>query len=374
MTTETTIDPLQHTRTRFTYGFATVADLTACEVKRTAKGKITLKDLEIDGIPVQASRRFWRSFFSRFGIAENVFRYFTAEEVFTRIHQQNNDDAFRFCIAETSMENSVIGRQLLAVTNPNRPVIRHNEILELLEQHGGQDVRYHDGLVTSTHMPQGRTGESEVGGDQFRDRFCLETPIDGYGHPRLFLSMLRLICSNGMIGYSRAFRSDIPIGKKMNHCITRALHTFDNDDGYAALRQRFESAQNSWASVHECLQFGALLDKLSREGELMQLGLLGKFRGVAGNLGELYGLANIEALSDRRRRLLPSRARVYDVINFASEVATHHAKVGGANRIQAFLGSLISDEYDLEGTADGAPEFDDFFIDRSDAIVRQSLN
>ncbi|MDA8746474.1 DUF932 domain-containing protein, partial [Rubripirellula amarantea] len=198
--------------------------------------------------------------------------------------------------------------------------------------------------------------------------------IDGYGHPRLFLSMLRLICSNGMVGYSRAFRSDIPIGKEMNHCITRALHSFDNGDGYAALRQRFESAQNSWASVHECLQFGALLDKLSREGQLTQYGLLSSFRTVAGDLGELYGLANIEALSDKRRRILPSQARVYDVLNFASEVATHHAKAEGANRIQAFLGSLISEEYDLEGTAEDAAEFDDFFVDSSDEIVRQSLN
>ncbi len=83
----------------FTYGQATVSDLVVRKVERTPAGKVTLKDLEIDGQSVIATRRFWRSFFTRFGIAENVFRYFSPAEVFARISQRNGDDAFRFCIA-----------------------------------------------------------------------------------------------------------------------------------------------------------------------------------------------------------------------------------------------------------------------------------
>ena len=91
-------------------------------------------------------------------------------------------------------------------------------------------------------------------------------------------------------------------------------------------------------------------------------------------MSELYGLANLDALSDKRKRILPSKARVYDLINFASEVATHHATAEGANRVQAYIGSLIADEFDLEGTATDAPDFDAFFLDESDAVVRQSVN
>ena len=40
-----------------------------------------------------------------------------------------------------------------------------------------------------------------------------------------------MICSNGAIGYSRAFRSDISLGKNMSHCISRALESYDNGDG-----------------------------------------------------------------------------------------------------------------------------------------------
>ena len=357
----------------FTYGVSTVADLKIREVKRSDSGRVTLNKIEIDGRSVIATRRFWRSFFTRFGIAENVFRYFEPHEVFERISRKNEDDSFRFCISNQKL-GDVSTSRLLAVTSLKRPVIRHGEIADLVSRYGATDISYRDGLVTSFHAPRGGSRQFAIGGDQFRDRFCLETPIDGYGHPRLFLSMMRLVCSNGMIGYTRAFRSDISVGKKMDHCIARALESFDNDDGYAALRQRFESSQTSWASVYECLQLGAVLERIQRENQTTSRGLLARFRSIAGNMSELYGLANLDALSDKRKRILPSKARVYDLINFASEVATHHATAEGANRVQAYIGSLIADEFDLEGTATDAPDFDAFFLDESDAVVRQSVN
>lgn len=122
------------------------------------------------------------------------------------------------------------------------------------------------------------------------------------------------------------------------------------------------------------LAVGAALERIERSNQTTSKGLLGRFRSLAGNLSELYGLANLEALSDKRRRILPSRARVYDLINFASEVATHHALPEGANRMQAFIGSLISDEYDLEGTAKESADFDAFFVQEGDLGIRQSLN
>lgn len=358
---------------QFTYGMATVSNLKVNKVSRTETGRVTLRELELDGRPVIPTKRFWKSFFSRFGIAETVFRYFSPNEVFERISQMHPDDSFRFCISNQELKGVQTNR-LLAITNIKKPVIRYDHIAELVQERGGMDVTYRDGLLTSFHAPRGGSRQIQIGGDQFRDRFCMETPVDGYGHPRLFLSMMRMVCSNGMIGYSRAFRSDIPVGKDMVHCIGRALESFDNDEGYVALRKRFESAQTSWASVHECLQLGAVLERIYRDDQTQSRGLLGRFRSVAGDMSALYGLANLEALSDKRKRILPSRARVYDLINFASEVATHHADPEGANRMQAYIGSLISDEYDLEGTAKDAPEFDAFFVDESDAIVRASVN
>ena len=56
--------------------------------------------------------------------------------------------------------------------------------------------------------------------------------------------------------------------------------------------------------------------------------------------------------------------KVYDLLNFASEVATHHADNYGARSSQAWLGSLVSSEYDLENSCDSFGDFRDFFIDR----------
>lgn len=374
MSTSASLPSESQTSPRFSYALASVGDIQVGTVHRSPGGRISLRELEIDGQPVVATRRFWRSFFTRFGIAENVFRYFRPDEVFSRIQSQRDDVTFRYCIARSPSASSKRSDQLLAVTNPNRPIIRYDDIRGLLDGNGGEDIRYHNGVVTSTHAPRGGSRQFAIGGDQFRDRFCLETPVDGYGHPRLFLSMLRLVCSNGMIGHAKAFRSDVPVGKNMEHCIVRAIESFDNGDGYAALRQRFESSQTSWASVHECLRLNELLESLRRDKQLTQDGLIGRFRSLAGDLNELYGLANLDALSDKRRRILPSKARVYDLINYASEVATHHSHADGANRIQAWLGTLVSEEYDLEGTANSGGDFDAFFVPSDDGLPAQSRN
>jgi len=88
------------------------------------------------------------------------------------------------------------------------------------------------------------------------------------------------------------------------------------------------------------------------------------FHRMTGDVSQIYGLANVDALSVKRQRTLPVKARVYDLLNFASEVATHHADEQGARISQGWLGTLISGEYDLEGSQDAFGDFQDFFIDR----------
>jgi hypothetical protein len=82
---------------------------------------------------------------------------------------------------------------------------------------------------------------------------------------------------------------------------------------------------------------------------------------LSGGLHETYGLANLDALSIKRQRVLPAKCRVYDLLNFATELATHHANAAGNRVLQAQVGSLISEEFDLEGTAESVTDFADFF-------------
>lgn len=89
--------------------------------------------------------------------------------------------------------------------------------------------------------------------------------------------------------------------------------------------------------------------------------VIAAFHRMTGDISQTYGLANIEALSAKRQRSLPVGCKVYDLLDFASELATHHADEQGARASQAWLGTLLSGEYDLENSFD---EFQDFFLDR----------
>lgn len=353
----------------FDYGRVAVRDLKTLGQLDFERGRVAVSGLEIGGERALPTRRFWKSFFARFCISDNVFRYFQPGEVFERISREAPDDQFRYCL-----ERGAGPPRLLAVSSLGRPFISHSEVCDLVGRRGGQRTKYDSGIVTSTHTPRSGERPFEIGGDRFRHQFVMETPVDGFGQPRIFLSFLRLVCSNGAVGYARAFRSDISPGKDLAHCIGRALDSYDNGDGYAALRQRFESAQRSWASVRECVALHKVLVGLGDRRQIRRGTLLADLEKLGGNLYDLYGLANLDALSLKRQRVLPARCRVYDLLNFASEAATHHVTEAGNRVLQAYLGGLISEEYDLEGTAESAAEFSDFFIATPGTTPALSLN
>jgi hypothetical protein len=88
---------------------------------------------------------------------------------------------------------------------------------------------------------------------------------------------------------------------------------------------------------------------------------------MTGDLTRLYGLADLDALTVKKQRTLPTACRVYDLLNFTSELATHHARPEAARTLQGHLGQLISGEYDLEGTAEQFGDWRDFFLEAPSA-------
>jgi hypothetical protein len=87
------------------------------------------------------------------------------------------------------------------------------------------------------------------------------------------------------------------------------------------------------------------------------------FDRLTGRIQEFYGLTNLDTLPARRQRLLPVKCRVYDLNNYASEVATHVAEPADSRLLQSWIGSTLAEEFDLEGTADQAQEFADLLLD-----------
>jgi hypothetical protein len=385
------------TETHFEYVFKSVADLRVETHEDLKTGKLKVSAVLVDDEPIKPTQRFWTSLFARYGFNKAFFKYFSHVEVFERIAQVGKNDAMRLCIERGENEKGEPLNRMLSVSNPKKPLVSFEELHGVLERYQSKNVSYADGIVESHHVPVRGAMPFEVVGDAFGNEFVMHTPIDGYGKPNIYLSMLREVCQNGIIALSKTFQSGVSLGKvtdDVTHSITRALDGFNNDDGFDALRKRIESATRSWASVYESTQaYNLLLRLMSRQELLGGMGAVGSsqsvlihkhlssgpggledidqigspimkaFRNMTGDTSKLYGLANIDALSIKRQRTLPIECKMYDLLNFLTEAATHWAEPSGARALSAMVGGMLATEYDLENTCDQYGEFADFLID-----------
>ncbi len=377
----------------FDYDFLSVGDLRVLTTEDAKTGKKTVSKVLVKDEELNPTDRFWVSLFARYGFNSSFFKYFDHQETFERISKIEKSDRMRLCIERAADGTGT----LLGVSNPNKPIVVYDELMDMLGRYNGESVMYHNGIVESTHTPRSGANQFEVSGDEFVNRFLLATPVDGYGAPNIYLSLLRLACQNGVVGYTKAFRSSLALGKAdddVSPSLTRALDGFGNDEGYAAIRQRMEAAASSWCSVYESAQLYKLLVRLHSRRAIEDMGgvtpagakkigallagpnvseqtpeegvgspVLKAFHALTGDTSRLYGLANLDALSVKRQRTLPVRCKVYDAINFATEVATHYATPEGSRMLQAWVGGVVTEEYDMEGTADKFGDFADFHID-----------
>lgn len=422
-------------KTTFEYSKCRIKDVKV-ETSVTHTGKSTVTGLDINGRKCMPTQRFWTSVQARFGFANNIFKYFPHEEVFNRISEVNPKDELRFCIQKTPNGDGTTSDIALAATNPSSAIVEYNDLLDLLARHGinidnvdGGDLlsvarrestmsamaaraaeemgiveetlpemkipmlSYDSGVMRSVHSPR-NTQPITIAGDLFHNQFVLDTPIDGFGKPSVYLMVMRQVCSNGAIAISPVFRSEISLGKgedRFGYAINRAIEGYNNEEGYAALAQRFEVAAKSWVSINEVSKIHKLLVKLHLNNKLKTVNkaftgmnavaatsdsngmvvdaspIMKSFSQLTGDLSRVYGFANIDALNVKRQRTLPTGAKMYDMLNFLSETATHHSTPLGNREIQALIGDIISSEYDLEGTVDKFGDWKDFLIKDSNS-------
>lgn len=343
------------------------ADLKNARIVKQAAihgGKL-IKAVVIDGEPIQPTDRFWNSLYARYGLNSSFFKYFTHDQVFERIVEREAESSVRLTI-----ERNVAGdSRLLAATGLNRPVIIYDDLMEILENCGldRSKISYADGIITSTHDPRSGGGDVVIGGDKFKNKFVLHSPIDGYGNPNIYLSLLRLLCSNGMVGYAKAFQSSLALGSgsdNIEYTLMRAIDGFSNEEGYAMIRDRFDSATRSWASLREHQALYKLLLQAQNDeklGKTRAAEMRHKFEDMAGRPLEMFQ-KDPNLFTDKRLRSLPVECKVYDMINFATEVATHHTSEGTSRKLQAWVGEMLSSDYDMENSCDSFDDWRDFFM------------
>jgi hypothetical protein len=324
--------------------------------------RLAPRSLLLGGMKVAATDRFWTSLFRRCGFNDAVFRYFSTDEVFRRVSERDSGSGLRFAV-----EHGPHGTpRLLAVSSPRAAMLSRDDAMTVISANGGEQVRYTEGRIYSTHLPADGPGAFKLGPDRFEQRFSLEVPLDGFGMPAIHVMLLRLICQNGAVAMQRALRSDVRLGERPDHALDRALGSFGNADGFSAMRQRFESAQRSWASLEEVRSLEAILSHGGWGGGDRAPERRGAWGRMTGDLHGIYGITTIDGISPKRRRLLPARCRMYDLLNFASEMSTHHAPPGLARRLDGWIGDAIVDEFDLEGSAKDVSDFEALFTETRD--------
>lgn len=365
----------------FNYDFVALNDIRVNTVV-DEKGKKSVESVVVDGESLSPSKRFWTSVCALYGISPSMFKYYQHEEVFDRIASVEGGDQVRYCIARHGDNQG----ELLAVSRPEKPIVVYEDLMEQLEAFKGYGINYHDGVVESMHAPR-VTNKFSINDDDIEHQFLMSTPIDGYGMPNIYLSLLRDVCQNCVIGYSKAFKTGLALGKGDDNVIPsiiRALDGFNSDEGYAAIRSRMERAAESWMSVREATDLYKIVTKLMAGKHLVDNGqtapelatsinnyllfddasrgvgtsrdldssvLLRAYHKMTGDVSELYGLANMDALSVKRQQQLPVKCSLYDGINYATEIATHFSASPEASRqLNNWVGMLLGSDFDMEGT------------------------
>jgi hypothetical protein len=395
MTTATKTTP------KIEYAIAPIREIKI--VDRTPKGKVTM--IEIEGRKMQPTGRFWTSLcstFSTHGLSTKIFKLFQHDEVLKRLTDKLGGDKNASVRYAYENYDPTPGR-LLAVTLPTKAIVPIDRIGDTLGRYNALSVEYGDGIMRSTHTPN-HMADFKIGPDVMTHQYCMETPIDGFGSPLIYLSLLRQVCSNGMVGYARAFRSEISIGRGNNadadvmFSVERALDSFSNEEGYQALRQRYESATQSWASIMECNRIlkvftamaqknmfidtpapnAKIINSLAKkrtaviggdgaaelEGNPTAIKILRAYSQLTGDLCSIYGLTHLDALSRKKMQQLPARCSMYELMNLTTEVATHFCDARNGRLLHAEMGNMVSCEYDLEGTKvpGGKEVFQDWFL------------
>lgn len=372
---QTSVRSLGYIMVKIEYQVNNIRDIQAIQTVNEKTGKRTVDSVRIGDRQVDVSQRFWNSLFSKYGFSSKTFNYFEPAEVFDRIAERRSDDKIRVCLSMT--DNDEGNPTVLAVSNHVKPVLEYDSILELLDGYELNGViNYADGVVSATHTP---TSESDfdIRGDQFKPRYQTIIPIDGYGSPEVALGWDRVVCSNGAVAFGKVFSNKISGGNDMEAGLKRlsnVCENYGNDEGYDALRRRLVSSSESYASVLECSNAMKLITRSLGSTGIARADVrdaFDKFELIAGNPAMMYGLVTQTSASSKRLASLPSRATVYDLINFVTEMSTHKFDQEIERRkVYGHIGQLLSNEFDLEGTAADNRDFIDVFAANHNAYKK----
>ena len=363
-----------------------VIDTNLADVKMTLtppeqNKKRSVESLTIAGTEVKHSKRFGDSFIGIIGQSNSVFNLYEPSEVVERYIKCNTNARIKV----TAVVDKNDQLNALAAVNPNANIFDPSEFVQILRDNGVNmmEVGYDNGSVTTVHTPI-LPKNFLVAGDDMTSKFMLHTPLDGYGSVTSYLAIIRAICANLGILMDEAFASGTKIGKgkgkdkkpKISRLdqLSRFLATFNNEEGYDAVVERFTKSRVTSASLEDYYKIAGTIRTVVKDGGTaanvgpaswnsmgLRDGVPVSYEEIRSRLGilagggerhinEQYGFVSIDQIHQKRRQTTYTDTTVYELINFATEVSTHLLNEGGRRVLNSVIGKIVvsSGGYDLE--------------------------
>jgi len=209
-----------------------------------------------------------------------------------------------------------------------------------------EEFTYHDGVIEGLFD----LGEKwEIANDsEYTLRLQTVVPVDGMGTPEANLGHMRQVCSNGAVVFSAQFRTKMEVKDNSGAHFQRLLQSFSNPRGVEMLHARLLAAIDTKASVGELYAVDEFLRKQIRNAD-DSMKVRERLQDVAGNPCVRYGVTDIGTIGVKRRSLLPVDCSVADLMNFVTELSSHHAAImKSPTSANALIGNFYSSGYDLE--------------------------
>ena len=301
------------------------------------------------------SDRFYKTLASELGIPFGVFGFFSPFEVMTRAAEKEPLLPLRVTV---DIEQ---GLALGLTQNKGVPMpVKYIENV-LHEDRRLQEIEYGNGMLSAMldlddpwDVPNDST---------YHVRVRCRVPVDGVGMPDMSLATWRQVCSNGAVAEAPLFRTKMEIKDNSGEHFRRLLASFSNPSGVEMLQERMYAAAGTKASVGEVVLLEGLIRR-SVANTRNQMLLRERLNMIAENPCVRYGVTDLTNIGMKKRPLLPVGCSVADLLNFASELATHHANLLKADStLHSFSGTVLSKGFDLEDLYPHAARTSNFYLD-----------
>ena len=313
-----------------------------------------IKGLVIGQTSYKLSDRFLKTLAAELGIPYGVFGFFTPLEVMTRAAEKEPLLPLRVTV------DTARGQALGLTQDKGLPMpVKFIENV-LHEDRRLQEVEYCNGELSAL---LDLDDPWEVPNDgTYRVRVRCRVPVDGVGMPDMSLATWRQVCSNGAVAETPLFRTKMEIKDNIGEHFRRLLASFSNPSGVEMLQERMCVAAGTKASVGEVLLLEGLIRR-SVANTRNQMLLRERLNEIAENPCVRYGVTDLTNIGQKKRPLLPVGCSVADLLNFASELATHHAELlKPESTLQSFAGTLLSKGFDLEDLYPNASRTSAFYL------------